>query len=164
MLSHLAIVFNPTISIDFEEICIQEFVMEVMNHVKQLNIVTKSVELSCAALSPENYKYILDECKNVPRLWLLCEVSPDFEYRAGPDFKVDDFFVRDSHWIHLEGFSNCKTVYIHQKPDYINLEGLRALIRKWIESECQLEHFTVSSIRSTFDSKLEELELRITMA
>ncbi|EFP12266.1 hypothetical protein CRE_04191 [Caenorhabditis remanei] len=167
LLTHLANVFNPTISIDFGKICHQEFVMEVMNLVKQLNLVKKSIYVSCAALSPENYKYILDECKTIFQLSLFCEISSDFEYRAGPDFRMVYLYVSDGHWVHLEDFTNCNRAIVHnhhhhQQPKYANPEVLRAFIRKWIESECRLQHLEVYGgfILFPFREVLSGLEYR----
>ncbi|EFP12271.1 hypothetical protein CRE_04239 [Caenorhabditis remanei] len=147
LLSHIAIVFNPTISIDFGKICDQEFVINVMNHVKQLNLVKTSIKLSFA-VSSENYRHIMDECRDNFKLWLHCETSSDFEYRAGPDFRVNDLYLSDGHWVHLEDFVNCKKVVVHnhhhhQQPKCANPEVLKAFIRKWIESECRLQHLEV---------------------
>ncbi|EFP12226.1 hypothetical protein CRE_04190 [Caenorhabditis remanei] len=159
LLTHLAIVFNPTISITFGEICHQEFVMGVMNHVKQLNLVKKSIKLFPRSLSSENYRYIVDECRAVSELWLFCKVESDFEYRAGPGFRMNYLYVSDGHWMHLDDFSNCKRVTVrncseHKQLKYANLEVPRALIRKWIESECRFEYLDVSSFPVKFDFKL----------
>ncbi|EFP12244.1 hypothetical protein CRE_04189 [Caenorhabditis remanei] len=147
-LTHFATVFNPTISISFKKVYSEEFVMGVMDHVKQLNLVKKSIKLPAVSMSPENYKRILDECKEVSKLWLYCEVTTDFEYHLKPDFRVDDLLISDGHWMHLEDFSNCKTVTVlnsseHKQLTYANPEVPRALIRKWIESDCQLEYLEV---------------------
>ncbi|EFP12185.1 hypothetical protein CRE_04249 [Caenorhabditis remanei] len=97
LLSHFAIVFNPTISIYFGDTCTQNFVMDLLLHLKQLNILMKDLTLSRFFISPENYKYVLDEYREVSELYLFCEVASNFEYRAGPDFRVDDFCVSDGH-------------------------------------------------------------------
>ena len=155
LLAHFATVFNQTISIHVEKIYSQQFVIGVLNQVKQLNLVKKSIILHRVNLSPENYKFILDECKEATELLLRCRVAPGFEYRAGPDFRVDDFSVSDGRWMHLEDFSNCKKVtvsdsrkpkihfVVHQKPNYKKLEILRALIKKWVETDCRLQHIKV---------------------
>ncbi|EFP12184.1 hypothetical protein CRE_04192 [Caenorhabditis remanei] len=165
LLPHFATVFNPTISINFGEDCNQYFVMSVLKHVKQLNFMITSLTIS-PYISPENYKYILDEYKEISELCLSCETSLDFEYRAGLDFRVDDLYVSDGHWVHLEDFSNCKKVAVrnrcgktnccgkNKELKYANLEVPRALIRKWIESDCRLEHFTVSSFPLKFNFRL----------
>ncbi|EFP12192.1 hypothetical protein CRE_04193 [Caenorhabditis remanei] len=159
LLTHFATVFNPTISIYFGDICNQEFVMDVLPLLKQLNLSVKVLKFWDAQISPETYKYVLDEYREVSELWLFCKISSDFEYRAGPDFRVDNFRVGEGHWMHLEDFVNCKEVAVynhhqHKQPKYANLEEPRALIRKWIESECQLELFTVSSFPDKFDFRL----------
>ncbi|EFP12222.1 hypothetical protein CRE_04242 [Caenorhabditis remanei] len=162
LLAHFATVFNPTISIKFGDWKFrnlgQGFAMSVLKHVKQLNFMTTSLKIF-ADISPENYKFILDEYREVPELWLYCEVTKDFEYHLGPDFRVDDLLISDGHWMHCEDFSNCKKVAVwnssgHKQLKYANLEVPRALIRKWIESDCRLEHFTVSSFPIKFNFRL----------
>ncbi|EFP12282.1 hypothetical protein CRE_04245 [Caenorhabditis remanei] len=123
----------------------EEFMMGVMDHVKQLNLVKKSIILSQVSMPSANYRHILDECKEVSKLLLFCKVESGFEYRAGPDFRIDYLHVSDGHWMHLDDFSNCKKVKVfdrseHKHLKYANPEVPRALIRKWIESDCQLEH------------------------
>ncbi|EFO90860.1 hypothetical protein CRE_22243 [Caenorhabditis remanei] len=153
MLIHFALTFNPTISIKFGHICHQDFAVSVLEHVKQLNLMITSLKiLSDANISPENYEHILDRCKNIPELVLSSEVTSDFQYRVGPDFSVDDFLVRDGHWMHLEDFSNCKKVTVwnssgHTQQTYANSKVPRALIKKWIDSDCRLEHLEVSGYR-----------------
>ena len=165
LLPHFATVFKPTISINFGEDCNQYFVMGVLKYMEQQNFMITSLRIS-PYISPENYKYILDEYKEIPELCLFCETSLDFEYRAGPDFSVDDLHISDGHWVHLEDFSNCKKVAVwnccgktnccgeNKELKYANLEVPRALIRKWIESDCRLEHFTVSSFPAKFNFRL----------
>ncbi|KAF1771424.1 hypothetical protein GCK72_003250 [Caenorhabditis remanei] len=167
MLSHFAIVFNPTISIDFGEICHQEFMMGVLNHVKQLNLVKKLIYLTPVFMSSENYEHILEQCKEVSELWLFCKVASDFVYRAGPDFRMGYLNVEDGHWMHLEDFTNCKRVSVwnssgHEQPKYTNPEVLRAFIRKWIESECRLQHLETygGRVRIDFREILSGLEYR----
>ncbi|EFP12258.1 hypothetical protein CRE_04194 [Caenorhabditis remanei] len=167
LLSHFALVFNPSISIHFEEVFSEEFMMGVMDHVKQLNLVKKSIKLSSFPMSSENYRYILDECRAVSELWLFCKVESDFEYRAGPDFRIDYLHVSDGHWMHLDDFSNCKKVKVfdrseHKQPKYANLEVPRALIRKWIESEGRLENLEVHGGRGGINQRKVYFEMNET--
>ncbi|EFP12261.1 hypothetical protein CRE_04197 [Caenorhabditis remanei] len=148
LLTHFALVFNPTISIDFETVYSQEFVIRVLQHVKQLNLMITFLKILSGNISPEGYKYILEMHREVPELSLFCEVAAHFKYRVRPDFKVDDFLVSDGHWMHSEDFVNCKKVTVLHRNDYkqntyANPEVPRALIKKWIESECRLEYLEV---------------------
>ncbi|EFP12264.1 hypothetical protein CRE_04198 [Caenorhabditis remanei] len=160
LLTHFATVFKPTISIHVEKIYSQEFLIGVINQVKQLNLVRKSIILHRVNLSPENYKFILEECKEATELLIHCKVAPDFEYRVGPDFRVDHFSVSDGRWMHLEDFTNCKTINIYENPNYINPEVLRTLIKKWVESDCRLKHLKVngSSVGIDFSELLTGIE------
>ncbi|EFP12270.1 hypothetical protein CRE_04248 [Caenorhabditis remanei] len=167
LMSHFALVFNPSISIHFEEVFSEEFMMGVMDHVKQLNLVKKSIILSQVSMSSENYRHILHECKEVSKLLLFCKVESGFECRAGPDFRIDYLHVSDGHWMHLDDFSNCKKVKVfdrseHKQPKYANLEVPRSLIRKWIETECRLQHLEVRGGRGGIDFRevLSGLEYR----
>ncbi|EFP12257.1 hypothetical protein CRE_04236 [Caenorhabditis remanei] len=167
LLTHFATVFNPTISIDFETAYIQEFVIRVLQHVKQLNLVITSLKILSGNISPEGYKYILEMHREVPELSMFCEVASHFKYRVGPDFRVDDFLVSDGHWMHFEDFVNCKKVTVlhrndHKQKTYANPEVLRAFIRKWIESDCRLEYLEVYGgfILFRFREVLSGLEYR----
>ena len=170
LLSHFALVFNPSISIHFEKVFSEEFMMGVMDHVKQLNLVKKSIILSQVSMSSENYRHILHECKEVSKLLLFCKVESGFEYRAGPDFRIDYLHVSDGHWMHLGDFSNCKKVKVfdrseHKHLKYANPEVPRALIRKWIESDCQLEHLEAYGdwVGIDFREVLSGLEYRLVL-
>ncbi|EFP12272.1 hypothetical protein CRE_04195 [Caenorhabditis remanei] len=159
LLTHFATVFNPTISIYFGDICNQEFVMDVLTHLKKLNLLVKILKLRDVYISPKNYKYVLDEYREVSELVLFCKVAEDIQYRLGPDFRVDDFRVREGHWMHLDDFVNCKKVAVynhhqHKQPKFANPKVLRAFIRKWIESECQLKYFKISSYPAKFNFEL----------
>ncbi|EFP12233.1 hypothetical protein CRE_04243 [Caenorhabditis remanei] len=167
LLSHFALVFNPSITINFGYFCNQEFIMGVLNHVKQLNLVKKLIYLTPVFMSSENYEHILEQCKEVSELWLHCETSLNFEYRAGPDFRMGYLYVKDGHWMHLEDFMNCKRVSVwnstgHEQPKYTNPVVLRAFIRKWIESECRLQHLETygGRVRIDFGEVLSGLEYR----
>ncbi|EFP12278.1 hypothetical protein CRE_04250 [Caenorhabditis remanei] len=166
LISHFAIAFHPTIAMLFGHGCREDFMMEMMNHVKELNLAKTSLEISMSSLSPANYKFVLDECNQVSKLRLFCKIAPEFQFRAGPDFKVEELVVGDGHWMHLEDFSNCKKVTVlnctgHKQPKYADPEMTRALIRKWIESEeddCVLEHLEICSDPNDFGSVLAGLE------
>ncbi|EFP12229.1 hypothetical protein CRE_04240 [Caenorhabditis remanei] len=158
LLTHFATVFNPTIYIHVDKGYSQEFVMGVLKHVQQLSLMITSLQIY-ANISPENYRNILDECKEVSELSLFCEVAAHFKHCVGPHFRVDDFLVSDGHWVHLEDFTNCKRVSVwnstgHKQPKYTNPEVLRAFIRKWIESECRLEYLEVYGGRARMDFRV----------
>ena len=68
LLSHFAIAFHPTVAMLFGHGCSEDFMMEMMNHVKDLNLAKTSLEISMSSLSPANYKFVLDECNQVSKL------------------------------------------------------------------------------------------------
>ncbi|EFP12281.1 hypothetical protein CRE_04196 [Caenorhabditis remanei] len=150
-------------SIDFETAYSQEFVIRVLQHAKQLCLVITSLKILSGNISPEGYKYILEMHREVPELSLFCEVAAHFKYRVRLDFRVDDFLVSDGHWMHLEDFVNCKKVTVldrndYKQPKYANPEVPRALIRKWIESECRLEYLEVYGEQSNNWNTLKVLK------
>ena len=139
LLSHFALVFNPTIRFTFSKGCSQELMMSVIYHMKHVNRAT-SVNIGKVSISPENFQYILEELRGteIPLLAIKCEMAPDFQYRTVPGrfFKVDQLFVDNGHWMHMEDFTNCKMVTVniekHLHPKIS--EMLRSFIKKWIDS------------------------------
>ncbi|EFP12245.1 hypothetical protein CRE_04200 [Caenorhabditis remanei] len=149
LLSHFALVFNPTMQeVSFDEGCSQKLMISVLKHVKRVNRVA-ATEIGEISISPENYKYILDEFREIPRLALNCKVASDFRYRTDRHlFKVEDFIVDDGHWMHLEDFTNCKMVTVNiENHMYPNISVmLRTFIEKWIDSaDWRLEQLEVCS-------------------